>query len=772
MAIGPSLAERRNALSLPVPDGLVLTFQSDIGGELALQSLEDERLGIRLLATKEEGGITLASVLVPNGKLGHFVKRIEAFRDENTKRGNPKNANLVARVAAIRRAALDELWTDDRAVFPADGEAIWWEVWLHTDDHSDAEERFRVYAETIGLRVKPKSLRMPDRVIVLAYGSPSQMAESVSLLDLIAELRRAKDSPSFFLRLPTGDQRDWVENLASRVTPAPSDAPAVCLLDTGVNHAHPLLSAALDEAAVLSCFPGDVSDQEGHGTLMAGIALYEDLAGHLSSNAPVTLEHVIESVKILPGTGANDPELYGRITEEAAYRAEVAFPERERTFCMATSAPDYRDLGMPSSWSAALDALAAGVGDENRRLIVVAGGNVDQADWISYPDVNRSTGIHDPGQAWNALTVGAFTARTELDSQTYPDWSLLAAPGTLAPGSTTSLTWQSRWPLKPDVVLEGGNAAVNPGRTLVSAEDDLSLLSTHFRPLERLLAPMGDTSAAAAQAARMAAIIQARYQGIWPEAVRALLVHSARWTGGMLAEFPLAGSQSVRRDRLRTYGYGVPDVGRALWSLSNAVTLVVQGERQPFEKDEDRIRTKEMDLHRLPWPVEALRDLGEVPVTIRVTLSYFIEPNPARRGWRYRHIYPSHGLRFRLKPPTLSEDDFRELINKAAHEEVPEASTAARPTGPAGRWQIGERVRDRGSIISDCWHGTAAQVAECGVIAVVPVTGWWRERPRLGHLERRARYALVVSIETPETDVDIYAAVSTMVPIAIPVTTS
>jgi hypothetical protein len=764
-----ALEERRSVLSLPDPEGLVLTFQGDPEGELAIKSLEDERAGIRLLATKEAGGVILASVFVPNGKLGHFVKRIEAFRSEDTESGKPKNANLVARVAGIRRAALDELWTDDQEVFPADDEAIWWEVWLRTDDLTDSEERFRAAAEKIGLRVNLRSLRMPDRVIVLAYGRASQMAESVALLDLIAELRRAKDAPSFFLRLPTGDQREWVENLASRVSPAPSGAPAVCLLDTGVNRGHPLLSAALDEAAVLSCFPGDASDLAGHGTLMAGIALYEDLTAHLSSNAPVAFEHVLESVKIFPRTGANDPELYGRITEEAAYRAEVAFPDRERAFCLATSAPDYRDRGMPSSWSAAIDALAAGVGDENRRLVVVAGGNVDQVDWKLYPEVNRSTGIHDPGQAWNALTVGAYTDRTQLDAQSHPDWSLLAAPGTLAPASTTSLVWERLWPLKPDVVLEGGNAAVNPGRTEVAAVDDLSLLSTHFRPLEKLLAPMGDTSAAAAQAARMAAIIQASYEKLWPETVRALLVHSARWTGAMLAEFPLDGPESVQRARLRTYGFGVPDVSRALWSLSNEVTLVMQGDLQPFEKHMGGVRTKEMNLHRLPWPVEALRDLGAVPVTIRVTLSYFVEPNPARRGWRYRHIYPSHGLRFKLKPPTVSENDFRERINRAAREADQEATAAPRPTGPRGRWRVGERVRDRGSIASDCWTGTASEAADCGVIAVVPITGWWRERPRLERLETRARYALVVSIETPETDVDIYAAIPTMVPVMVAV---
>ncbi len=765
------MTERRRALALPDPEGFVLTFQSDPGGELAIQSLENESSGVRLLASKEEGGVSIASVFVPNGKLDHFVKRIEAFRSEDTRKGNPKNANLVARIAEIRRAALNELWTDERDLLPADSEAIWWEVWLRADDVPDVEQRFRSAAEKVGLRVKEGSLEMPDRRIVLAYGPASQMAESVGMLDLIAELRRAKDSPSFFLELAAREQREWAGDLLARTEFPPEGAPAVCLLDTGVNRGHPLLSPALTEAAVLTCHPGDGSDHEGHGTLMAGVALYGDLASQLSSGGPVALGHVLESVKIIPSGGSNEPELYGSITQEAAYRAEVANPDRERTLCLAISAPDYRDRGMPSSWSAAIDALAAGGEDEPQRLVVVAGGNVDQVNWPLYPEINRTTGVHDPGQAWNAVTVGAFTDRSQLDPGRYPGWSLLATPGTLAPASSTSIVWKNLWPIKPDIVLEGGNAAVSPDRKLVDAIDDLSLLSTHWKPLEKLFAATGDTSAAAAQAARVAAVIQANYPGLWPETVRALLVHSANWTDAMLEEFPLDGSDVIDRERLRSYGYGVPDLDRALWSLKNDVTLIVQSELQPFVKSADGIRMKEMHLHRLPWPIEVLADLGSVPVKIRVTLSYFVEPNPARRGWRYRHIYPSHGLRFKMKHPTEPLDDFRERVNKAAREQGEEASTGARITGFRSRWRLGERARDKGSISSDVWEGTAAEAAECGVLAIFPVTGWWRERPRLGRVEERARYSLVVSIQSPTAEVDIYAAVATKVAVPIAIRT-
>ena len=57
----------------------------------------------------------------------------------------------------------------------------------------------------------------------------------------------------------------------------------------------------------------------------------------------------------------------------------------------------------------------------------------------------------------------------------------------------------------------------------------------------------------------MAAILQSEYPEYWPESIRGLIVHSAEWTPGMLEEFP----RKERRNRLRVYGMGVPNLARA-----------------------------------------------------------------------------------------------------------------------------------------------------------------------------------------------------------------
>lgn len=295
--------------------------------------------------------------------------------------------------------------------------------------------------------------------------------------------------------------------------------------------------------------------------------------------------------------------------------------------------------------------------------------------------------------------------------------------------------------------------------------DDLQLLTTNHIQLQQLLTVTGDTSAAAALAARMAAIIQAEYPQFWPETVRALLVHAADWTHVMRRQHEALTARQAIRNVLRTYGYGVPNLDRALWSARNELTLVVQDSLQPFDRQQNgQTVTRDMHLHPLPWPHDVLRELGDTMVELRVTLSYFIEPNPGERGRDRRHRYASHGLRFDVNTPTETYEDFRRRLSSAARQEEDDVSTTS---SDAENWLLGPRLRHRGSVHSDRWQGTAVDLASRGIVAVYPVIGWWRERPRHERWGKRARYCLIVSIYTPATEVDIYSPVAVQIPTEI-----
>jgi hypothetical protein len=216
---------------------------------------------------------------------------------------------------------------------------------------------------------------------------------------------------------------------------------------------------------------------------------------------------------------------------------------------------------------------------------------------------------------------------------------------------------------------------------------------------------------------------------------------------------------------IRHCGWGVPNLERALWSASNSLTLVVEDVVHPYKKDQgEAVKTRDMNLHALPWPKEELEALQDAPVQMQVTLSYFIEPNPSARGFVSKFHYPSHRLRFDVQRPLdASTDDFVARINAAAARE--DEGEVVNPKDP--NWLLGENLRHRGSLHQDLWEGTAADLASRGFIAVYPAMGWWRTRPGLERFNLPARYSLVVSIRTEQIEVDLYTAIAQQVAAAV-----
>lgn len=752
---------QRKAFALDAEGGIYVTFESEPGFEMKLGSLEAVRSGIELLAVNERNGKTFATVFIPEGKLDHFIKLVNAYLDEETKKGRPKNQPLIDSISDIHKAVLDELWTDDPQELPSDqNKQIRWEVWLRVGKDRRAEvENFRRHAERIGIRVGQEEIHFIDRTVVIAQSTKAQMSRSIDLLSAVAELRLAKETAEFFTALGPVEQAEWVQDALKRLRGPDGNSPAVCLLDTGVNSGHPLLQSATRTGDLHSYDPTwNTSDHHGHGTEMAGLCLFGDLTSVLSGSAPIDLRHRLESVKILPPNGQNPPDLYGVVTAESIARAEVAAPNRNRVVCIAVSTRDFRDRGRPSSWSARVDSLSSGAEDELRRLLVVAAGNTYPESAQEYPSGNMTDGIHDPGQSWNAVTVGAYTEKIMIDQSKYPNSVPLAPSGDLCPTSCTSIVWERPWPLKPDIVMEGGNLAVAPdGKT--DHLDSLQLLSTYYKFTLKPLVTTGDTSAAAALAARIAAILQVEYPNLWPETIRGLLIHSAEWTTAMRNRFQPLGTRRQKEQLLRYCGFGVPNLSEAIWSATNRLTLVAEDSLQPFDKIDGSYRSRDLNIHRIPWPKEVLQDLGDTPVEMRVTLSYFVEPNPARRGWIRKHRYASHGLRFDVKTPTETLAEFRKRINQAARDE----ESGIFSSSDAERWFLGPDLRGAGSLHSDRWEGTAAELAERGYIAVYPVIGWWRERHQLQRWNRKARYALIVTLRTPTIGVDIYTPVVNLI---------
>lgn len=775
--------QRANSLAQHIPSaepGLYLEVQSQPNRRLELDQLTNSVSGLQLVAFHvdepddqgESGERERAVFFAPKGDTSTFIQRARNYTSADAE-DPPKSTykKLFDPVETLARVSFEDLWNDPTS-FPLGDEARWWELWLRRTDGHEIE-RLKAFAAYQHILVADQILAFRAHMVTLVYASAELLAPIANTIQDLVEVRSPSPTGAFFVDLPGPDQREWTESLLDRVTLPPDDSPIVCILDTGVNFDHPLLKIGLSEADCHTYHPNwGINDHHGHGTEMAGLALLGDLAPLLEGDTPLQLTHRLESVKIhQPQQKQELPQSFRdeAIALEAVSRVEISHPSRRRVITQAiTAGPNSAPDGRPRAWSSTIDAIIAGrdidlrddgiayLSDDIRapRLFLISAGNIpDDAPRGGGPyDTNDTETIHDPAQAWNALTIGAFTNKTLLSSDPGDGTQPLAAAGDLAPMSSTSVSASRQWPNKPEVLFEGGNWLVNTQGEM-SSHTDLSLLTTSRDIVVRNIRDTLGTSPATALASRMAAQIWAHYPHLWPETVRGLMVHSARWTPAMESSFPAKPHKAQRDAVLRRYGFGVPDLDIALRSAKNHVTLLVENELTPYTSRDQQ----EIHYHRLPWPIKALQEIGSQSVKLRVTLSYFIDPNPATIALDKANVYQSHKLKFDLKMATESEEAFRKRINRV---DKPKNERRGSKPKEGGDWFLSQRERFSGSLHSDCWEGLAQDLAARDFLAVYPEKGWWSTAKDQFIESAKARYSLIVSIESGDEEIDLWTPVA------------
>lgn len=771
----------RAAEKIVTREGTYLSFTSSADYDLVLNSIENFKKGIRLLNVKEEKinedkSQIKATVYIPTGMEGFFISKIEKYQKENSKTGKPKNASLVDSINDISIALLESLWTDKISLIP-DNTSKWCEVWLNinTKDYLEEEQIQQFYKtlQKIGIDYKENVIIFPERVVLLINSNRDQLIELMLQSDILAEFRAAQEPAGFWVNESAIDQQIWVDDLLQRIEIVNSNV-KVCILDSGVNNGHQLLRPLLEDDDNLTVDQRwgtyDHYEKSGHGTLMAGIAAYGNLEQILLSTSKIPISHKVCSVKILPPPqiAGTPKELWGNVTEQGIYRAEIQNPDIVLIYCLSVTSKQDSDQGKPSSWSGCIDKLAFGNGTDQRLILISAGNIRDDELWRNYPESNFVSTIENPAQSWNSLVIGAYTEKTKVNDSKFANYTLLANHGELSPFSSTSLVWEKKWPIKPDVVFEGGNLLMAADKS-IAMHEDLEILSTSKRFTTKLFDTLNATSASTAQGSWFAAKIAFEYPNAWPQTIRALIVHSANWNSAMLNQLNVKpNNKGDKKKLLRVFGYGIPNLSKALYSQENALTFIAQEIIQPFRfkmGSKTEVETNELHFFNLPWPKEILLDLGNNSVKLRVTLSYFIDPGAGEIGWKDRYRYQSHGLRFDINNISEGEDEFRKRVNFAAREKNEEINS----NSGSNRWAIGLKNRSSGSIHSDYWEGTAAELATCNLIAVYPIIGWWRERKHLGRVENKSRYALIISLETPEENVKLYTTVKNLIEVPIEV---
>ncbi len=759
-------ASLRVEKGLPVKDGEYLTFKSAENNNLKIESLDSSGAILLNVNTDKDTNQQIATVYIPENKKEKLTKKVENYRNED-KNGKPQNQELVEKIDVISRTSVENLWSSPIESLPR-LEAVWCEIWLATEglNIETIIPNLKGVCALFDIEILESILKFPQRSILIIKANYAQLSELITSFGLIAEIRKTEELNSFWLNQNITENNDWIEEALNLVDFTKTNN-FISILDSGINNGHRLIEPILDEVNRLTVEPGwGVNDSMGHGTSMAGIATYGNLNAILENKKPLEIHHQIESVKILHPNLPNEQNKYPLITLEAVNRAIINNPNAKRIFCMAVTTDFQVDFGKPSAYSSVLDSIIFGEDINYKKIFLVSAGNVrGEHNWKNYPVSNLNLSVESPAQSWNAISIGAYTEKI------LPDAATVANKFELSPFSTTSSSWDSNWPIKPEVVFEGGNL-IRLENGDVEGHDDLEVLTTSRNSIRHHFTTMNATSAATAFAAYFLAKLRDSYPNAWEETLRALMIHSASWSEEMIAQFQIDTNKvgDVLR-LLKIVGYGIPNLQKAIECKSNYLTFISEQIIKPYKLDDGEIKTNEIHYYEFPWPKEILESLGETNVTLRVTLSYFIEPNPGDRGYTTKYAYQSTALKFSLINSGEDFDNFKIRTNKKNQDNLKEnlgvdkldSGEYDKNTG-SSRWALGADTVFKGSIHSNYWNGSAVEIASCNKLAVFPLaSGWWKQLKKQEKHDSQLRYSLIVSIETPENTTDIYTPIATQV---------
>lgn len=560
--------------------------------------------------------------------------------------------------------------------------------------------------------------------------------------------------------------------LAAPAPLAPSaEAPAVCVIDSGIQEGHVYLAPAIDIATSRCFLPGatptDVADfvaPAGHGTRVAGAVLYGET---VPRDGTPQLPFWIQNARVLDQHNRMPEELFPPAAIRAAVEHFHLNGRNTRVFNHSINATAPSRTRYMSAWAAEIDKLCY----QHDILIVQSTGNVPSSGNAPLIGVKEhliadrqfpaylcepSCRVANPAQSLQALSVGSV-AYGAFESGGWK--SFAEEPG--HPSAFSRSGFGIWGVIKPEVVECGGDAVrtennppdVRVGGGVPGVCPQL-VRSTMHPPSPAVASDAGGTSFAAPKVARIAAAVQK----VLPEEPallwRALIVQSAQWPGwaeAILTQLRdpntvFGPNRQALLDQvgriIQWIGFGRPDLARATTNTDHRTTFISSGLAD--------IRARECHIYQIPIPPE-LRGAGdEYDIRIDVTLSYAAQPRRTRRNLRR---YLSTWVDWKSNKLGESIDSFRIRCLKEDNQ------PAGANDGSVLPWMLHEKSdaghirsarRNCGTVQKDWAVVKSNGLPEHFCIAVVGHEGWNHDP------DATAQYCLAVTLEIQGQEIPIY----------------
>ena len=403
-------------------------------------------------------------------------------------------------------------------------------------------------------------------------------------------------------------------------SPPDKDKPGILIVDSGIR-GHPLLEGAIaDQNILLSRAEkaekkSSVDDDTGHGTAVAGIALYGDVRKCMETGT-FDPQIWLYSAKVLH-RGPDGEATYGdeSLLEHQLQDAVERMVERHPACKIVNVSLGNPDRQMTSGQrqfriASLIDELSYRHPDI---LFTISAGN-NTHDRKSYPRYlmghTPSVKIIDPATSVHGITVGSiFTNPERPENPDHPSHFTCVGPGL-------------RGMVKPELVDYGGDSG-----------SDVVIMNSNWIEGGRLFALEWGTSLSAPKIAHRLAKLKDAFPDASRNLLKALLLSSATVPPDRPAPLDRINPCGTNKDLqkiLDIYGYGKPDLDRALHSESNRVLLTHDG----------KIGLNRVELFTINIPGEFLKKTGRR--TIEVTLTF----DPPANGNRadYMGVTMEHHL--------------------------------------------------------------------------------------------------------------------------------
>lgn len=491
-----------------------------------------------------------------------------------------------------------------------------------------------------------------------------------------------------------------VANIPTQLASPAEDSARVCILDSGINTNHPLLRTAIAENS--SFIAGlDGGDDIGHGTAVAGIALYGDLEACAESNYWKP-EFWIFGGKLLfldedTGEARFDQQTIERVlTDAVAYYAGL---HGCRIFNLSfgnKNAP-YDNCHIKGI-AYVLDKLAR----EYDVLFIVSAGNfggnedppIPATSWRDeYPNYLScpESVIIDPAPALNVISVGSLARHNaHINEQRYPEIHALTPAAERQPSPFTRHGPSIKGAIKPDLVAIGGNVAspmrIQGQQWKADARGMGVLTLNHDFVGKTLFKEISGTSFAAPYITHLAGRILNEYPESSANLLRAILVNHAAIPKESIGVFSdddrVAHKEKYKSDLDHdVMGYGMVDTDTLFRSSESAVVLLA----------EESIKHDSHQFFELPLPDAFLRS-NRAKRELRVSLAH----TPPVRTTRLDYVATK--IFFRLVTGA-SLDEVQRSFNHDTQKD-----TETRNDDRTGNRSVSAQLRGKGTVQASVWE--------------------------------------------------------------------